>query len=201
MIKITPVDDNGDVVDALFQWDKGINLNLTHDLIAQAYNVHFANTQSTSAYVVESSYSDGILTATIPDILLRASYPILGYVYIEDDSGLGRATLYFKIQVEARAQPADYTYSDSSEYILIEDALEQIAALLAAAEEAAEEAENSSTSAATSAEEAATSAEKAATSAEEVAEAADTAVTDALSKLGFGIDDEGYIYQEDDEDE
>ena len=176
MVKVTPYDSNGDAISALFQWDKGIEVTVEDESITEAYNMHFANTQTGEAYVVESTYSSGTLTAQIPDVLLQSTNPVFGYVYDEDDDS-GRSTLWFKIKVTARAQPSDYVYEDSAEYILIEDAIEEIEALVKAAAESA-------TAAAESAE-----------------EAAENAVTDALAALGFGVDDDGYIYQEVEDDE
>lgn len=125
---VIPFDADNAAVTKLYQWDVGITLYITNSKITEAYNVHFANKTCTEAYSCSSTYSDGVLSVTIPDILLQQAYPIWGYIYAEDDD-YGRTVFTFKIRVIARPQPADYVYEESADYILVSDLADRIAAL------------------------------------------------------------------------
>lgn len=126
MIAIRPTDANGYTVTELAQWDTGVVLYFSHDLIDAAYEVHFSNNRSGYAYIVESSYNDGVLTVTIPDALLQTFRPIDGYICTEDASGTKRSLLVFRIVVNRRAQPSDYLSTESSDYTYITESLAEI---------------------------------------------------------------------------
>ena len=206
MVKVTPYDSNGDAVSALFQWDKGIEVTVEDDSITEAYNMHFANTQTGEAYVVESTYSSRTLTAQIPDVLLQSTNPVFGYVYDEDDDS-GRSTLWFKIKVTARAQPADYVFEDSADYVTITGIIDTIKEYMESAADSAEAAAESEENAADSA----TLAESWAVGGTGTRDGEDTdnaeyyagiAASNAAEALGFYYDTDGYMYCSDaDEDD
>lgn len=195
MQKIDAYDVDGNVVSCLAQWDRNITIYLQDDLIDAAYPVHFATGKKGLAIVVESEYGDGVLSAVIPSTTLAAGEKIYGYVYLEDGD-LGQSILMFEIEVERRAKPSDISLEDTAQYVTYESILEEVVAAMGAAEASATEAAESAESAAASATAAAESATAAAESAAAAEETVDEAVNNAYASLGFGVDDEGYIYQE-----
>ena len=82
MIKITPVDSSGNAVTLLAQWDRGVTIYLSSDLISDAHPVHFQNARTPEAIVMESTYEDEVLSVEVPDVLLERTYPITGFVFV-----------------------------------------------------------------------------------------------------------------------
>ena len=139
MIKITPVDSSGNAVTLLAQWDRGVTIYLSSDLISDAHPVHFQNARTAEAIVMESTYEDDILSVEVPDVLLERTYPITGFVFVTDDDS-GRSLLVFEIQVRPRPKPADTVYENTQEYLTVSSLLEQLTDAVETAQAAAESA-------------------------------------------------------------
>ena len=119
MYEIQVLDSDNQRLLQLMQWDKDVIVQLKEPSIQKAYNVHFANQESTNSYVVKSTYLDGVLKTKIPNVLLTTEYPIFGYVYVDKPDGECRSVYGFRIAVRRRPQPSDYVYVESQDYISI----------------------------------------------------------------------------------
>ena len=125
MIKIVPVDNSGNAVTQLAQWDRGVTICLSHELISEAHPVHFQNARTAEAIVMESTYEDEVLSVKVPDVLLERAYPITGFVFVSENDDSGRSLLIFEIQVSPRQKPADTVYENTQELESRLRALEQ----------------------------------------------------------------------------
>lgn len=130
-------DTYGNYLRNLVQWDIDVSIKISASGITSAQPVHFFHKRSTTAYTVETEYSDGGVVAKIPNILLRDCETIFGYIYATDN-GTSRSVYGFRIPVEKRPQPTDYVYEDTTDYINIVTVLEQCKEYAEAAEKAAE---------------------------------------------------------------
>ena len=126
MIPITPTDSNGSNVHVLAQWDRGVTIYLSSDLISDAHPVHFQNARTAEAIVMESTYEDDILSVEVPDVLLERAYPITGYIFVSDSDDSGRSLLTFEIQVRPRQKPADTVYENTQEYLTVSSLISQL---------------------------------------------------------------------------
>lgn len=125
MQEITVFDINGNSITNLVQWDKDVKIHVTEDEIDDAYNVHFFNQNNIDvAMVVESTYQENTLSATVPNDLLSEPYPITGYIYIEKNNE-HKSVYCFRIIVRKRPKPASYIYSDQEEYITFKQVLDE----------------------------------------------------------------------------
>lgn len=88
------------------QWDKG--QVLICDECPRGTQIHFSNTRSELAYVVET---DSNLEAEVPDILLQEPYPITAWIYREEN-GIFYTENRREIQVIKRPRPESYVYTD-----------------------------------------------------------------------------------------
>lgn len=142
MKNIICYDSGGNQITALAQWDRDVSIYLQETFIAESHKIHFFNNSEEVAYVVESTYNDGILTAKIPNILLTQPYEIIGYVFDETENGGGRSIARFRVNVRARPQPSDTIYDSTNDYISYYEILEncQTFATAEAARVTAEEA-------------------------------------------------------------
>ena len=88
------------------QWDRGQRL-IVDECPAGTY-IHFSNTRSEEAYVVQT---DSNLEAEVPDVLLQEPYPITAWIYrVEGEMRYTENRREF--QVIKRARPEDYIWSD-----------------------------------------------------------------------------------------
>lgn len=88
------------------QWDKGQTLIV--DECPAGTQIHFTNTRSEKAYVLETDLN---LEVQVPDILLQEPYPITAWIYITD--GIHQYTENRReFQVIRRARPESYIYTD-----------------------------------------------------------------------------------------
>lgn len=122
MKEITPYDVNGNKVTALVQWDKDVTLTFRDTMFTTAHPVQFFNRYSDHALVVESKYESGILSAKIPNILLRKQHDLAGYVNFLNAKE-ERCLVGFKIRVLPKPQPSDYVYEDTVDYVSVEAVL------------------------------------------------------------------------------
>lgn len=121
-ITVYDIDDNA-LVD-LVQWDSNVKIFVKEDGIDAAYNVHFFNCKSTDAMVMESAYSNGILSTVIPNDLLMDSHPITGYIYVEKNDE-HKSVYCFRLVVRKRPKPSNYIYVDQKEYITFDKILQE----------------------------------------------------------------------------
>lgn len=92
------------------QWDKG-QILIVDECPAET-EIHFSNTRSELAYVLETNEN---LEVQVPDVLLQEPYPITAWVYrIEDEQYYTESRREF--QVIKRARPESYIYTDEEKY-------------------------------------------------------------------------------------
>lgn len=122
MNEILCFDENGDSIDKLSQWDTNLELFINWE-----YSVtpifHFYNTNSRKILVVKGLINSEKNTAqaSIPNILLQESYPIIVFVYLEQETATGylkgESIYNFQIPVYEKPKPQDYKYVENTEYI------------------------------------------------------------------------------------
>lgn len=95
----------------LFQWD--CDQVVVFDEIdsegEDLYEAHFANRKSEVAYATNIKDNE----ATIPNVLLQDSLPIMVYVYKISDEGLGYTDFRKEFKVIPRTRPEDYIYAET----------------------------------------------------------------------------------------
>ena len=106
----------------LVQWDKDVYIYIHERNIGSAQPMHFFNQKSDIAYVVETTFSNGVLKAKIPNLLLQQAYPITGYIYVSIDGG-NRSVYRTRINIEPRQRPSDYIYVDTYDYVSVSEIL------------------------------------------------------------------------------
>ena len=107
------------MINALVQWDKGIYIYFYDNEFTEKYNVHFFTSDAKVDYLVEPNLDENnILSVKIPDDLVALGKSICGYICIYDEDKYKNA-YYFKIPVRKRPQPANYIYTGSSEYKIL----------------------------------------------------------------------------------
>lgn len=144
MQEITVYDVDGNSLTNLVQWDKDVYVYVNDSYIDSAYQVHFFNDKMDEALVVISAFSDGILKAKIPNVLLTQSYPITGYINITKNEE--KKCLYcFRIAVRKKPKPSDYIFVESDDYILLESILEECKSYAGNAKESSDNAKTSET--------------------------------------------------------
>lgn len=115
----------------LFQWDINRAIVISDSAIDQ---VHFSNTTTGEALVVEVKEQNGKRLANIPNILLQEDWSIKAYGYAE-----GQYTKQMvKLKVNTRSKPEDYVYTETellSYKALAEEMLETLGDIEAALEE------------------------------------------------------------------
>lgn len=124
MQEIIVYDADGNSMINLVQWDKNVNVYVRDTDIDAAYPVHFFNDKMEEALVVESTYSQGILKAMIPNIILSQPYAITGYVSVTK-SGEQKSLYGFRLSVRKRPQPSNYVFEDTDNYLTFESIVEE----------------------------------------------------------------------------
>lgn len=121
-------DTHDNPIDHYTQWDVDQKLKIVvydadDNLLKNAPYVHFANVKSTEALVVRSTVegTDTIIVE-IPNSLLQESWPLLVYVYLNDnlDAHSQKTIIKIEIPVHKRAKPSDYEYVENIERITAE---------------------------------------------------------------------------------
>ena len=92
------------------QWDKGQILIV--DECPEGTQIHFTNTKSELAYVLET---DGNFEAQVPDVLLQEPYPITAWVYRIDGTNYYTESRR-EFQVIKRARPESYIYTPEEQH-------------------------------------------------------------------------------------
>lgn len=116
MFKTTCLDNNGNTVYSMTQYDIGQKLiiELPNLTLSSAPEIHFCNTLSVEANIVQSTMSNQIISAPIPTELLIQPHPILAYVYSVDntDASCQKTIAFIKIPINKRKPPNDYDNSN-----------------------------------------------------------------------------------------
>lgn len=150
MQEITIYDIEDNTLTNLVQWDSDVKIFVKEDGIDAAYKVHFFNCKSVDAMVMESTYANGVLSTVIPNDLLRDSHPITGYIYVERDNE-HKSVYCFRIVIRKRPKPANYIYTDQTEYITFDKVLKEAQKYANDSRDYSVKAKESETNAATSA--------------------------------------------------
>lgn len=125
----------------LYQWDINQFVNVVGINPEMPVSVQFWRVGQTEAFVVESTVSGNVVTAAIPNELLRDTGELVIYIWQDTGTGEqkgGRTETYFNIPIKERAQPSDYIYDDNVEYISVKTVIEDAKNATAAAQEATE---------------------------------------------------------------
>ena len=121
-------DTHDNPIDHYTQWDVDQKLKIVvydadDNLLKNAPYVHFANVKSTEALVVRSTVegTDTIIVE-IPNSLLQEPWPLLVYVYLNDnlDAHSQKTIIKIEIPVYKRVKPSDYEYVENIERITAE---------------------------------------------------------------------------------
>ena len=121
-------DTHDNPIDHYTQWDVDQKLKIVvydadSSLLKNAPYIHFANVKSTEALVVRSTVEDtDTIVVDVPNSLLQESWPLLVYVYLNDnlDAHSQKTIIKIEIPVHKRAKPSDYEYVENIERITAE---------------------------------------------------------------------------------
>lgn len=121
-------DTHDNPIDHYTQWDinqklKIVVYDVDSSLLKNAPYIHFANVQSTEALVVRSTVEGtDTIVVDVPNSLLQESWPLLVYVYLNDnlDAHSQKTIIKIEIPVHKRAKPSDYEYVENIERITAE---------------------------------------------------------------------------------
>lgn len=92
------------------QWDKG-QIIIVDECPPDTF-VHFSNTKSDKAYVLQTDANHEVL---VPDILLQEALPLTAWVYVIED-GIHYTEARREFQVIKRPKPEDYIYTEDDKY-------------------------------------------------------------------------------------
>lgn len=125
MTVVTIKKNNTYSAEDLFQWDTGRVLEICGLNLSALPEIHFANSRTENAIVKQAEkYENGVITVTIPNVLLETASPLRVFVCTHDgDKFISRYT--FTINVKARPRPEDYI-ADDDEKIYSYNALENL---------------------------------------------------------------------------
>lgn len=98
--------------DRLYQWDADVRLRVNEPEGVQIDEVHFTNTVSASAAVVEVEREEDGAFASVPNILLQHHWDIHAYCVCPNECG-GVTRARYTFEVEARQKPDDYVYTET----------------------------------------------------------------------------------------
>ena len=121
-------DTHDNPIDHYTQWDinqklKIVVYDVDSSLLKNAPYIHFANVKSTEALVVRSTVEGtDTIFVDVPNSLLQESWPLLVYVYLNDnlDAHSQKTIIKIEIPVHKRAKPSDYEYVENIERITAE---------------------------------------------------------------------------------
>lgn len=126
MNEILAFDSKRNTIEKFVQWDNNLEMYINWDYLDITPIFHFTNTRSDRILVVKGEVIqtdiDIVAKANVPNILLTESYPVMAYVYLEEEEGdIGYAkgeTIYtIRIPIEEKPRPEDYKYFENTEYI------------------------------------------------------------------------------------
>lgn len=136
-------------VNGLTQWDVGQKLKITLATLKGAFQVHFANKQDDTAYVVEGTATNGVGTVDIPNIILQKPVGAKAWLYVYDGDA-GETIKTIDLPITSRAKPSDYIYKEI-EILNYEKIIAEAEALVKAAAKSETNAKASATAASSSA--------------------------------------------------
>lgn len=121
-------DTHDNPIDHYTQWDidqklKIVVYDVDSSLLKNAPYIHFANVKSTEALVVRSTVEGtDTIVVDVPNSLLQESWPLLVYVYLNDnlDAHSQKTIIKIEIPVHKRVKPSDYEYVENIERITAE---------------------------------------------------------------------------------
>lgn len=121
-------DTHDNPIDHYTQWDinqklKIVVYDVDSSLLKNAPYIHFANVKSTEALVVRSTVEGAdTIIVDVPNSLLQESWPLLVYVYLNDnlDAHSQKTIIKIEIPVHKRVRPSDYEYVENIERITAE---------------------------------------------------------------------------------
>lgn len=121
-------DTHDNPIDHYTQWDIDQKLKIVvydadSGLLKNAPYIHFANVKSTEALVVRSTVEGtDTIVVDVPNSLLQESWPLLVYVYLNDnlDAHSQKTIIKIEIPVHKRVRPSDYEYVENIERITAE---------------------------------------------------------------------------------
>lgn len=140
MQEIAVYDLDGNTLTNLVQYDTDVYVYIKDSRIAEAYQVHFFNSVSEKALVMDSSYGSGTLSVKVPNNLLEQPYTITGYVNVKK-SGENKSLYGFRIAVRSRPIPDDWVHVDSKDYVTFDEIVQECRNYADNASESATEAE------------------------------------------------------------
>ena len=139
------------MINGLFQWDYGQQLEIHGLNLPEAVQIHFSTKKDCGdALRIAGTTSDGITTVKIPDVLLAEQefcndrYIIWAFVYLNSESS-GETIKRIGIHVKSRPKPEDYTDPGTDDPF--SDAIEQIKQYADQAGQSASDAETAKTGA------------------------------------------------------
>lgn len=91
--------------EVFFQWDLNQKLIVENEAVKE---VHFSNSKSTEALVVECYRENGVLLVNVPNILLQEGLDIRAYGYCGNSTKVSAVFI-----VRERAKPSDYVYTET----------------------------------------------------------------------------------------
>ena len=126
MYEIMCFDEHGNSINKFGQWDTNRVMYIDWEHSCTPI-FQFGNTKSDRLLVVKGRIIEDetkkIAEVNVPNILLQQAYPIIGFVYLENEVDgnehyyTGKTVYNFKIPVRAKAKPEDYKYTENTEYI------------------------------------------------------------------------------------
>lgn len=128
MFGVECFDTHDNPIDHYTQWDIDQKLKIVvydadSNLLKNAPYIHFANVKSTEALVVRSTVEGtDTIVVDVPNSLLQESWPLLVYVYLNDnlDAHSQKTIIKIEIPVHKRVRPSDYEYVENIERITAE---------------------------------------------------------------------------------
>lgn len=124
--------------ESFYQWD--LNQKITSNTFAVGDKIHFFNMRQSNALVVKAYELDGKVVADVPNILLQNALALKVWRY-EYGANSAQTIEEQTFNVEQRAQPYDYFYTETELYELRKEVMRSVE-VADIAEEARELAEN-----------------------------------------------------------
>lgn len=115
--RINCFDLNGNSIDNFTQWDTNQTIYIEDWNYNSTPVFHFCNPKSDVALVVKGSIEkDNRAKVDIPNVFLQEAYPIIIFVYLENDTS-GKTIYVLEIPVKRKPKPHDYEYTENIDYM------------------------------------------------------------------------------------
>lgn len=130
-------DSERNLLERLYQWDVNQTISVTGINTLQSPVFHFCNQRSEVALVVVPDMVDGMLTAEIPNSLLKEPETLFVYIYYNTGDD-GRRTFYrVRVPVIPRQRPQNYSDTENVNFTSAEILDAQLVTLIASMAETA----------------------------------------------------------------